>query len=71
MELVSNQPIPTYGMNGKLFILQLSFEEYFGYICPNKTEIVEAVWDSLNECFFESKTRKRILNESIIAWEIK
>lgn len=52
MNLVSDYPISTYGMNGKTFKLQLSFTEYYGYICPNKLETVDAIWDSVNECFF-------------------
>lgn len=71
MNLVSDHPIPTYGMNGKTFKLQLSFTEYYGYICPNKSETVDAIWDSVNECFFESKTNKEIFTECIVAWEIK
>lgn len=70
MKSVSDYPMPTYGMGGTIFKLRLSFEEYYGYACSNKTEIVNAAWDDLNECFRECKSHKQILDENIVAWEI-
>lgn len=71
MKLVENEAIPTYGMNGKNFKLQLSFKEYYGHNHPNKTEIVDATWDSVNECFYESTTKEQIMDEDIVAWDLE
>lgn len=71
MKLVENEVIPTYGTNGKKFKLQLSFKEYYGHNHPNKTEIVDATWDSLNECFYESTTKEQIMDEDIVAWDLE
>lgn len=62
--------LETIFMGGRVFKLRLSFEEYYGYVCSNKTEIVNATWDDLNECFCECKSQKQILDENIVAWEI-
>lgn len=62
-------PIPLWGKNGKEFKLRLSFEEYYGYKpCRKHDEIVTAIWDSTNECFFEKNTKLPIRDEDIFEW---
>ena len=66
---IEDEPIPTYGKNGVLFKLFLSFHIYYGYE-PYVTDdpLIEAVWDSLNECFFEKRTGLQVRNDDISMW---
>lgn len=65
---VIDEPIPTYGMNGRTFLLNLYYKEYYGHNVLRSSEVVTAVWDSINECFYESKTGKNIDSEDIAEW---
>lgn len=60
--------IPTYGANGKTFKLKLRFHNWYGYNHSNFDEVVEAMWDSICEVFWEKKTTKAIESNDIIAW---
>lgn len=64
---VFDEPIPTYGNNGKKFLLHLHYRKYYGHRSSDD-EFVVGVWDSLNECFYEEKTMLEIANEDISAW---
>lgn len=65
---VVDEPVPTYGMNGKTFLLNLYYRKYYGHNILRDHEIVTAVWDSVNECFYESKTQKDIDSRDIAEW---
>ena len=65
---VVDEPIPTYGMNGKTFLLNLHYQKYYGHNALVDNEVVTAIWDSLNECFYESKTKKEIDSRDIADW---
>ena len=55
---VVDEPVPTYGMDGKTFLLNLCYQKYYGHDTLKDNEVVTAIWDSDNECFYESKTIK-------------
>lgn len=65
---VEDKPIPTFGMHGKSFLLKLQYRNYYGLNAPNNSEVVTAIWDSVNESFYESKTKKEIDDRDIAAW---
>ena len=65
---VIDEPIPTYGMEGRIFLLNLYYREYYGHNVSKNSEVVDAVWDSINECFYELKTNKEICNRDISEW---
>lgn len=65
---IVDEPIPTYGMNGKTFLLNLHYQEYYGHNVLRNNEVVTAIWDSINECFYESKTKKDIDRRDIAEW---
>lgn len=65
---VIDEPIPTYGMDGKAFLLTLYYKEYYGHNISKNIEVVTAIWDSVNECFYESKTKKEIDSMDIAEW---
>lgn len=67
---INEEPIQTYGMDGKIFILYLQYHDNYGYTHEKKYEIIEAKWSSLNECFFEIKTKLPIKNEDIVKWNL-
>lgn len=62
-----DEPIPTYGNNGKEFLLYLKFHEYFGHLTQDSV-VITAVWDSLNEAFYDVETGKEIMDEDIFQW---
>ena len=45
---VVDEPIPTWGKNGQKFLLNLFFQEKYGHNPKSQTEVVTAVWDSIN-----------------------
>lgn len=51
---VIDEPIYTYGKHGEHFLLHLKYRRYYGHAVTTKDEyeIVTALWDSVNECFF-------------------
>lgn len=65
---IENEPIPTYGMNGKKFLLSLHYKNYYGHNILKCNEVVTAIWDSINECFYEISTKKTINREDITEW---
>lgn len=62
-----DEPIPTYGNNEKVFLLYLKFHEYFGHLTQDSV-VTTAVWDSLNEVFYDVETGKEIMDEDIFQW---
>ena len=65
---ILDEPIPTYRMNGKTFLLNLYYQKYYGHNTLKDNEVVAAIWDSVNECFYESKTKKEIDSRDISEW---
>ena len=67
---VHDEPIPTYGNNGKVFTLYLRFQcqNYYGYNAPFVSEVVNAVWDSVCESFCEVDSGKEIYSGDIAEW---
>ena len=45
---VVDEPVPTYGMDGKTFLLNLYYQKYYGHDTLKDNEVVTAVWDSVN-----------------------
>lgn len=65
---VTDEPVPTFGMNGKSFLLNLRYLDYFGHNPSAKYSVVTAIWDSINECFYESESMKEIDSREIVEW---
>ena len=65
---VAEEPIQTYGMNGKTFLLNLHYQNYYGHNTLKRNEVVSGIWDSINECFYEKDTGKEIDSRDITAW---
>lgn len=65
---IIDEPIPTYGSNNKLFILCLSYRKYYGHITKDINEVVVAIWDSTNECFYEKDIGIEIDSRDISMW---
>lgn len=65
---VADEPIPTYGMNGKSFMLNLYYKDYFGHTLERSSDLVIAIWDSICECFREVGTKKEINDDDISEW---
>lgn len=66
---IEDEPVPTYGQDGKLFKLFLSFHTYYGYEPYGTDEpLIEAAWDSLNEYFFEKCTGLPVRDDDISMW---
>ena len=63
-----DKPIPTYGKHGKEFLLNLKYGKYFGHEHSKTGEIVTAVWDGIDECFFEKTTGLAIDKRDIVQW---
>jgi hypothetical protein len=65
---ILDEPIPTYGKNGKTFLLSLFYKQYYGHNTLKHREVVTAAWDSVNECFYEVKTGLEIDASDIAEW---
>ena len=65
---VFDESIPTYGKDGKKFLLNLYCKKYYGHDVAENYEVVTGIWDSLNECFYEEKTHMEIDNRDIVEW---
>lgn len=65
---VVDEAIPTYGMNGKSFILYLRYQKYYGHTTKANDEVIVATWDSINECFYEKDTDNEVDNKDIVMW---
>ena len=63
-----DDPIPTYGNDGKEFMLSLTYQNYYGHNHLLKTEVVNAIWNSVNESFYETETHKDIDDRDIKSW---
>lgn len=67
---VVDEPIPTYGKHGQVFLLYLYYQRYYGHniTAENNCETVTARWDSIDESFYEVKTGKEIDIRDISEW---
>lgn len=65
---VDISPIPTRGKHGKEFLLNLEYCKFFGHDHSKTSEVVTAIWDSCEECFFEKETGLAIDDRDIIEW---
>ena len=65
---IEDEPIPTRGMNGKSFLLNLRYLDYFGHNLSAFGAVVTAILDSTNECFYESESMKEIDSREITEW---
>lgn len=66
---ILDEAIPTYGKHGQTFLLYLKYKLYYGHLTAgNECETVTATWDSVTECFYESKTGLEIDSSEIIEW---
>lgn len=65
---VTDEAVPTFGMNGKSFLLNLCYLDYFGHNPSAQYSVVTAIWDSINECFYESESMKEIDSREIVEW---
>jgi hypothetical protein len=63
-----DRPIPTYGNHGKEFLLNLEYGKYFGHDSNKTSEVVTAIWDSTEDCFFEKETGLAIDDRDIVQW---
>lgn len=60
--------IPTYGKHGVEFTLLLKYNKYYGHRNFSDSEVVQAIWDSVYECFFEATTAQQIADDDIVEW---
>ena len=65
---IYDMPIPTHGQHGKKFLLNLQYNKYFGHDIPCTGDVVVAIWDSVEECFFEKETGLAIDDRDIVEW---
>ena len=65
---IIDEPIPTWGKDGQKFLLNLFFKPQYGRNESPKSEVVTAIWDSTNECFYETKTNLPIDERDISEW---
>lgn len=62
-------PIYTYGQHGKEFTLNLIFGiRYYGRRNEYTEHVVNAIWDSDNEAFYEKDTGFEIFEYDIFEW---
>ena len=64
----SDRPLPALH-DGEEITVALEFHKYYGYdlVFPNLW-CVRAVWDGLNEEFFEIESKQYICDEDIAEW---
>lgn len=62
------EPIPTRGNHGKEFLLNLEYGKWFGHYHNMTSEVVIAIWNSVEECFYEKVTGLAIDERDIIEW---
>ena len=66
---ILDEDIPTYGKHGHIFILYLRHKLYYGHeLSGYEFETVTAIWDSVNECFYEKETKLEIDASEILEW---
>ena len=64
----SDRPLPAL-RNGDEILVSLEFHKYYGYDLAFLGQWrVVAVWDGLNEEFYEKETKQYIRDEDIMAW---
>lgn len=65
---ICDEPVPTYGMDGKKFMLRLEFQNYYGHNVSENIKEVFGIWSSICECFFETEIHREIDDRDIIQW---
>ena len=63
----SDRPLPALH-DGDEIDVTLKFHQYYGHNNYPGLRCVVAVWDELNEEFFEKETKQYILDEDIHSW---
>lgn len=64
----SDRPLPNLH-DGDEIMVALELHQYYGYdLAFSEQCCVTAVWDGLNEEFYEKETKQYIRDEDIIAW---
>ena len=63
----SERPLPALH-DGEEILVSLEFHKYYGYDLAFLEQCCIAVWDGLNEEFYEKETKQYIRDEDIIAW---
>ena len=64
----SDRPLPAL-RDGDEITVALELHQYYGYnLAFSGLWRVRAVWDGLNEEFYEKETKQYICDEDIIAW---
>ena len=66
---ILDEGIPTYGKHGQTFLLYLRHKLYYGHeLSGYEFETVTAIWNSVNECFYEKETKLEIDASEILEW---
>lgn len=65
---VTDEPIPTYGMDGRTFRLWICYQAYYGHYILMSSNSISAIWDSTNECFYETSTMLEVDDREIVQW---
>lgn len=64
----SERPLPSL-RDGDEIELSIELHQYYGYELGFSGDwVVTAVWDGINEEFFEKETKEYIRDEDIVAW---
>lgn len=64
---ITDRPLPNLH-DGDRIKLMLEFSQYFGHFAPDGKHKVWAIWDGLNEEFFEVESGQYIFDEDIVEW---
>lgn len=66
---ILDEPIPTYGKHGQTFLLGLRHKLYYGHqLSDCEFNTVVAMWDSIDECFYEVDTKLEVDSREICEW---
>ena len=63
----SDRPLPALHDEDRIKLI-LKFPQYFGHFVPIGSYAVWAVWDGLNEEFFDIESKHYICDEDIAEW---
>lgn len=64
----SDRPLPCLH-DGEEIKLGIELHQYYGYEFEFSGEwVITAIWDGINEEFFEKETKEYIRDEDIMAW---
>lgn len=63
----TDRPLPNLH-DGDEIMVALELHQYYGYNLAFSQWCITAVWDGLNEEFYEKETKQYIHDEDIIAW---